>query len=73
MHCNVLLLDYRGYGKSQGNPSEQGLIMDAQVFILFTYQLKKRLDLISCTLDLILITIKSLFSVLQWVEQLQLL
>lgn len=27
---NVLILDYRGYGKSQGTPSEQGTYLDAQ-------------------------------------------
>jgi pimeloyl-ACP methyl ester carboxylesterase len=26
---NVLIIDYRGYGKSQGTPSEQGLYLDA--------------------------------------------
>ncbi|XP_796285.2 protein ABHD13 [Strongylocentrotus purpuratus] len=29
-HCNVLLLDYRGYGRSEGTPSESGLYTDAQ-------------------------------------------
>ncbi|KAF4527333.1 hypothetical protein B566_EDAN001110 [Ephemera danica] len=28
--CNLLMLDYRGYGMSQGSPSEEGLYMDAQ-------------------------------------------
>jgi fermentation-respiration switch protein FrsA (DUF1100 family) len=27
---NVFIFDYRGYGKSQGNPSEEGLYKDAQ-------------------------------------------
>lgn len=27
---NILIFDYRGYGKSQGNPSEKGLYLDAQ-------------------------------------------
>jgi fermentation-respiration switch protein FrsA (DUF1100 family) len=27
---SVLLLDYRGYGKSEGKPSEQGLYLDAE-------------------------------------------
>ena len=27
---NVFIIDYRGYGKSQGNPSEKGLYLDAQ-------------------------------------------
>jgi abhydrolase domain-containing protein 13 len=28
--CNILLMDYRGYGMSQGSPSEEGLYLDAQ-------------------------------------------
>eukprot|EP01087_Luapelamoeba_hula_P006386 TRINITY_DN1646_c0_g1_i1.p1 TRINITY_DN1646_c0_g1~~TRINITY_DN1646_c0_g1_i1.p1 ORF type:complete len:357 (-),score=67.90 TRINITY_DN1646_c0_g1_i1:110-1159(-) len=28
--CNVLILSYRGYGKSSGSPSESGLQIDAQ-------------------------------------------
>ncbi|XP_065178625.1 protein ABHD13-like [Sycon ciliatum] len=28
-HCNVLLLEYRGYGRSDGRVSEHGLTMDA--------------------------------------------
>lgn len=36
-HCgfNVLLLEYRGYGKSQGTPSELGLYLDAQAGLDF--------------------------------------
>ncbi len=30
MGFNVLVIDYRGYGKSQGEPSEHGLYLDAQ-------------------------------------------
>ncbi|KAH7890294.1 Alpha/Beta hydrolase protein [Phlebopus sp. FC_14] len=30
MRCNVLMLSYRGYGHSEGNPSEAGLCIDAQ-------------------------------------------
>ncbi|KAI5122877.1 hypothetical protein M0805_003329 [Coniferiporia weirii] len=30
MRCNVLMLSYRGYGLSEGSPSEKGLRMDAQ-------------------------------------------
>ena len=29
--CNVALLEYRGYGRSEGSPSEEGIYMDAQV------------------------------------------
>lgn len=28
--CNVLMLQYRGYGLSTGNPNEKGLMIDAQ-------------------------------------------
>ena len=28
--CNVLLLEYRGYGKSEGSPSENGMRLDAK-------------------------------------------
>jgi hypothetical protein len=28
--CNVFIFDYRGYGKSKGRPSEQGLYQDTQ-------------------------------------------
>lgn len=30
IECNILMLEYRGYGLSQGSPSEEGLYMDAQ-------------------------------------------
>lgn len=30
LKCNVCLLEYRGYGHSDGTPSEEGLYMDAQ-------------------------------------------
>ncbi|XP_071855555.1 protein ABHD13-like isoform X2 [Apostichopus japonicus] len=29
-HCNVLLVEYRGYGKSDGDPYEEGMYKDAQ-------------------------------------------
>lgn len=28
--CNVLMLEYRGYGLSTGTPNEEGLLLDAQ-------------------------------------------
>ena len=31
VNCNILMVDYRGYGLSEGTPSEQGLMMDADV------------------------------------------
>ncbi|KAH8109951.1 alpha/beta-hydrolase [Phellopilus nigrolimitatus] len=30
MRCNVLMLSYRGYGLSEGSPSEKGIRLDAQ-------------------------------------------
>lgn len=30
LQCNVLIIDYRGYGNSQGEPSEEGLALDAE-------------------------------------------
>lgn len=30
LHLNVFIIDYRGYGRSQGRPSERGLYLDAQ-------------------------------------------
>eukprot|EP00752_Nemacystus_decipiens_P016196 g14483.t1 len=28
--CNVLMVDYRGYGKSEGKPTEEGLVLDVE-------------------------------------------
>ncbi|KAI0764677.1 alpha/beta-hydrolase [Fomes fomentarius] len=33
MRCNVLMLSYRGYGLSEGNPSEKGIRIDAQTLL----------------------------------------
>ena len=30
MNCNVLIVDYRGYGNSEGIPSEEGLRLDGE-------------------------------------------
>lgn len=30
LKCNVLIIDYRGYGNSEGEPSEEGLALDAE-------------------------------------------
>ncbi|KDQ55509.1 hypothetical protein JAAARDRAFT_37523 [Jaapia argillacea MUCL 33604] len=35
MRCNVLMVSYRGYGYSEGSPSEKGLQMDAQTALDF--------------------------------------
>ncbi len=37
--CNVFIFDYRGYGKSRGSPSENGLYKDAQA--AYNYLLAK--------------------------------
>ncbi|OTF69441.1 hypothetical protein BLA29_012184, partial [Euroglyphus maynei] len=34
-HCNVLMVEYRGYGFSEGRPSENGLYQDALAAIQF--------------------------------------
>ncbi|XP_047363211.1 protein ABHD13 isoform X1 [Vespa velutina] len=33
IQCNILMVEYRGYGLSQGSPSEEGLYMDARAGI----------------------------------------
>lgn len=33
LQCNILMLEYRGFGLSQGSPSEEGLYMDARAAI----------------------------------------
>lgn len=35
LHCNILMLEYRGYGLSHGSPSEEGLYMDARTALDF--------------------------------------
>lgn len=30
LHCNILLVEYRGYGLSEGSPTEEGLYLDAK-------------------------------------------
>lgn len=37
LHCNILLVEYRGYGLSEGNPSEEGLYLDARASIDYLY------------------------------------
>ncbi|KAL5013441.1 hypothetical protein ScPMuIL_007711 [Solemya velum] len=36
--CNVLLVEYRGYGRSEGTPSESGLYLDAEAAMDFILQ-----------------------------------
>ncbi|ETW75299.1 Alpha/beta hydrolase [Heterobasidion irregulare TC 32-1] len=38
MRCNVLMLSYRGYGRSEGTPSEKGLVVDAQTGLDYVLQ-----------------------------------
>eukprot|EP00096_Caligus_rogercresseyi_P001896 TRINITY_DN1332_c0_g1_i1.p1 TRINITY_DN1332_c0_g1~~TRINITY_DN1332_c0_g1_i1.p1 ORF type:complete len:413 (+),score=113.55 TRINITY_DN1332_c0_g1_i1:148-1386(+) len=38
LKCNVLLLEYRGYGRSDGAPSEEGLYNDAQAALDYLMQ-----------------------------------
>ena len=38
--CNVLLVEYRGYGLSKGKPSESGLYNDAYAALKFLYDRK---------------------------------
>jgi len=37
MRCNVLMLSYRGYGYSEGTPSEKGLQTDAQTVLDYVH------------------------------------
>ena len=37
LKCNVLLVEYRGFGLSQGKPSESGLYLDAYAALKFLY------------------------------------
>ena len=46
LHCNVCLLEYRGYGHSDGNPSEDGIYMDAQAALDYLTKTYQRSDVI---------------------------
>ncbi|KAK6627585.1 hypothetical protein RUM44_010063 [Polyplax serrata] len=35
LHCNIVMLEYRGYGLSQGTPTEEGIYMDARAALDF--------------------------------------
>ncbi len=39
--CNVLMLEYRGYGLSTGTPNEEGLMIDAQTGLDYIRQLEE--------------------------------
>lgn len=38
MRCNVLMVSYRGYGNSEGQPSEKGFQIDAQTVLNYVNQ-----------------------------------
>lgn len=38
LHCNILLVEYRGYGLSEGTPSEEGLYLDAKASLDYLFQ-----------------------------------
>ncbi len=37
LQCNILIVDYRGFGMSEGEPSEQGLKWDAEVMVIYDH------------------------------------
>lgn len=37
LHCNILLVEYRGYGLSEGSPSEEGLYTDSRAGLDYLY------------------------------------
>lgn len=37
LHCNILLVEYRGYGLSEGIPSEEGLYLDAKASLEYLF------------------------------------
>lgn len=39
LNCNVFILSYRGYGKSEGTPSESGIKLDAQAALNYLLSL----------------------------------
>jgi hypothetical protein len=41
MGFNVFIFDYRGYGRSQGEPSEHGTFLDAKAALAYLTQVKK--------------------------------
>ena len=38
MRANVFMVEYRGFGKSEGTPSEQGLKLDAEAALAYLYR-----------------------------------
>jgi len=35
LQCNILAVAYRGYSRSQGKPSQEGLLLDAEAILKF--------------------------------------
>ena len=46
LQCNVCLLEYRGYGHSDGTPSEDGIYMDAQAALDYLTKTRQRSNVI---------------------------
>jgi len=40
LHLSVLIFDYRGYGKSEGSPTEEGTYLDAEAALDFLIEVK---------------------------------
>jgi len=40
MECNILIVGYRGYGHSQGQPTEEGLELDAEAIFQWAIECK---------------------------------
>jgi alpha/beta superfamily hydrolase len=40
LKCNLLLVDYRGYGQSEGTPTEEGLQNDAEACLKYLLERK---------------------------------
>ena len=45
MGCNIFIMSYRGYGESEGEPSESGLKMDAQCALDYVFDNAERLGI----------------------------
>ena len=42
--CNILMVEYRGYGTSEGEPSEDGLKLDAQAALDYLHDARDDVD-----------------------------
>ena len=41
LNCNILMMEYRGYGLSTGTPDEKGMMIDAQTGLDYILQRKE--------------------------------